>query len=113
MPNFRFSDEEASSLAAYLTKTSTGEHTPDPSEFPPGDAVRGKSLVASLNCSSCHEGLEPSGTSAPNLADLKDWSKGCLGPDDQRGKSPRLILTAEEKKGNHPGYSACLALRHC
>ena len=98
MPNFRFSDDEATSLAAYLTKTSTGEHTPDPSEFPPGDTVRGKSLVASLNCSSCHEGLEPSRTSAPNLADLKDWTKGCLGPDDQLGKSPRLILTDEEKR---------------
>ncbi|HBI30842.1 MAG TPA: hypothetical protein DDY45_02295 [Verrucomicrobiales bacterium] len=108
MPNFRFSDEEASSLAAYLTKTSTGEHTPDPSEFPPGDAVRGKSLVASLNCSSCHEGLEPSGTSAPNLADLKDWSKGCLGPDDQRGKSPRLILTDEEKKAITPAILPAL-----
>jgi cytochrome c2 len=102
MPNFRFSDEEVFSLAAYLTKTSTGEHTPDPSEFPPGDAVRGKSLVASLNCSSCHEGIEPSKNTAPDLADLKDWTKGCLGPDDQRGKSPRLILTDEEKQAITP-----------
>lgn len=102
MPNFRFSDEESSSLAAHLTKTSTGEHTPDPSEFPPGDAVRGKDLVASLNCSACHEGLAPSATKAPGLADLKDWRKGCLGPDETRGKSPRLILTESEKKALTP-----------
>ena len=108
MPNFRFSDEEASSLAAYLTKTSTGEHTPDPSEFPPGDAVRGKGLVTSLNCSSCHEGLEPSEKSAPNLANLKDWTKACLGPDHQSGKSPRLILTDEEKKAITPAVLPAL-----
>ena len=108
MPNFRFSDEEASSLAAYLTKTSTGEHTPDPSEFPPGDAVRGKGLVTSLNCSSCHEGLEPSENSAPNLANLKDWTKACLGPDHQSGKSPRLILTDEEKKAITPAVLPAL-----
>jgi len=99
MPNFRFSDEEAGSLAAYLTNTSTGEHTPDPSEFPPGDAIRGKSLVRSLNCSACHEGLDPSTVKTPNIYGLKDWSsKGCLGPDEKRGKSPRLNLTIEEKK---------------
>lgn len=110
MPNFRFSDEEASSLAAYLTKTSTGEHTPDPSEFPPGDAVRGKNLVATLNCASCHEGLEASKNPAPKLADLKDWTKGCLGQEDQRGNSPRLILTEEQKKAITPAILP--ALKH-
>jgi len=99
MPNFRFSDEEVNSIAAYLTKSSTGEHTPDPSEFPPGDAARGKSLAVSLNCAACHEGLDPSTAPAPRLADLKNWSnQGCLGPDEKRGKSPRLNLTPEEKK---------------
>ena len=99
MPNFRLSDEEASSLAAYLTKASTGEHTPDPSEFPSGDVVRGKSLVKSLNCAACHDGLTPSTAKTPNIFGLKDWSaKGCLGPDEKRGDAPRLNLTTEEKK---------------
>ena len=103
MPNFAFSDEEASSLAAYLTKTSTGRHTPDPSEFPPGDVARGKALASSLNCAACHEGLEPSTSSAPKLSDLKNWSdQGCLGPDEKRGKSPRLQLTSDEKKALTP-----------
>ena len=103
MPNFRFSDQEAESLAAYLTKTSTGEHTPDPSEFPPGDPARGKALAFSLNCTACHQGLEPTLTKTPNIYSLKDWStKGCLAPDDQRGTAPRLNLTAAEKKALTP-----------
>ena len=103
MPNFRLNDEEAKSLAAYLTKESTGNHTPDPSEFPPGDAARGKELSASLNCAACHEGLEKATSSAPKLADFKDWgSKGCLGPDEKRGRAPRLNLTAEEKAALTP-----------
>lgn len=103
MPNFGFSDQEAGALAAYLTKVSTGEHTPDPSEFPPGDAARGKKLASSLNCASCHEGLEASTFTAPKLADLNDWTaRGCLGPDEKRGKAPRLNLTAEEKKAITP-----------
>lgn len=103
MPNFNLSDEEANSLAAFLTKSSTGEHTPDPSEFPPGDAARGKQIAADLNCAACHQGLTPSTAKAPQLADLKNWTEqGCLGPDEKRGKSPRLILTAEEKKALTP-----------
>ena len=103
MPNFRFSDEEASSLAAYLTKASTGNHTPDPSEFPPGDAIRGKALAHSLNCTACHQGLAPSTAKTPEIYSLTDWSaKGCLGPDDKRGRAPRLNLTSEEKTALTP-----------
>lgn len=103
MPNFRFSDAEAASLAAYLTKASTGNHTPDPSEFPPGDAQRGKALVTSLNCAACHEGLTPSETQAPDIFQLEDWSRqGCLGPDETRGEAPRLNLTAAEKQSLTP-----------
>ena len=99
MPNFRLSDEEAASLASFLTTESTGRHTPDPSEFPPGDVTRGKELAASLNCSSCHQGLPESTSTAPKLSELKNWSdQGCLGPDDKRGKAPRLLLSSEEKK---------------
>ncbi|MGJ8695948.1 MAG: hypothetical protein ACSHYF_06490 [Verrucomicrobiaceae bacterium] len=98
MPDFQLSDDEAASLAAFLTAESTGRHTPDPSEFPPGDPARGQTLAAQLNCASCHQGLPASTSPAPQLADLKNWSdQGCLGPDEKRGNSPRLILTADEK----------------
>jgi len=98
MPNFRLSDDEASSLASFLTEKSTGNHTPDPSEFAPGNVIRGKALAASLNCASCHQGLPAATTTAPKLANLKNWSdKGCLGPDEKRGSAPRVMLTKEEK----------------
>jgi cytochrome c2 len=103
MPNFRFSDEEANSIAAWLTKTSTGNHTPDPSEFAPGDATRGKALATSLNCAACHEGLEGEKQTGPDLFKLTDWSaSGCLGPEEKRGKAPRFNLTEEEKKSLTP-----------
>lgn len=103
MPNFRFSDQEAASLAAYLTKASTGNHTPDPSEFPPGDATRGEELIKSLNCAACHDGLAPSSMKAPEIFGLADWSeRGCLGPDEQRGQAPRLNLTKAEKEALTP-----------
>lgn len=96
MPDFQLSEDEARQLAAFLRKESTGRHTPDPSEFPPGDAARGKELAATLSCAACHEGLPAGTTSAPGLGDLAqldDWTaKGCLAPDEQRGSAPRLIL---------------------
>ncbi len=94
MPNFDLSDEEASALSAYLIKESTGNHTPDPSEFPPGNAVEGKKLVQSLNCAACHEGLPESTNHAPKFHALKDWSQGC--------KGPRVNLTKEEQTSLKP-----------
>ncbi len=111
MPNFRLNDKEAESLAAYLTKESTGNHTPDPSEFPPGDIARGKKLTTSLNCAACHEGL-PASTAAkvapaPDLVNLTDWhKKGCLAPQENRGRAPRLILTDQEKSALNPATIA-------
>ena len=104
MPDFQLSDEEATSLAGFLTSESTGCHTPDPSEFPPGDPEAGKKLTTSLNCTACHTGLPtPTTPPSPKFADLlknKDWSKkGCLAEEDQRDNAPRLILKEEEK--NH------------
>ena len=90
MPDFALAEAEAAALAAFLTTTSTGKHTPDPSEFPPGDATRGQGIVKSLACAACHTDLPPA--SAPQLAGVpslealagKDWgAAGCL-VDDQK-----------------------------
>lgn len=100
MPHFQLSDGEARTLAAYLRHESTGRHTPDPSEFPPGNAEAGRALAASLNCAACHEGL-PASTAAPapklgDLLKLEDWSsRGCLAEEEQRGRAPRLLLDKE------------------
>lgn len=111
MPNFRLSNTEAHSLAAYLTKTSTGQHTPDPSEFPPGDPIEGKKLITDLNCASCHEGLPTVDDypKAPPLNGLTSWHhKGCLGPEEKRGKAPRLNLSTDEKKSLTPALLPAL-----
>ena len=98
MPNFQLKETEAQAIAAFLTDESTGRHTPDPSEFAPGDAVRGKEIAAKLNCASCHSGLPAPTSKAPKFHALKNWGEqGCLGPDEKRGKAPRLILTQKEK----------------
>lgn len=98
MPNFRLTETEAQAIAAYLTQESTGNHTPDPSEFAPGDAVRGKEIARKLNCAACHTGLPASSNKSPKLSNLKSWSdQGCLGPDEKRGTAPRLILSEDEK----------------
>jgi len=76
MPNFKLSEAEASSLAAYLRDASTGKHTPDPSEFPPGDAARGKLLTSSLNCATCHEGMPAVQSKPKALSEMigSDWA---------------------------------------
>ena len=110
MPDFRLSDAEANALAAWLIKTATGNHTPDPSEFAPGDPARGKDLVQSLNCAACHEGLGSSGRKATDLFSLADWTtKGCLGPDEKRGRAPRLNLSQTQKKSLTPAVLPLLA----
>lgn len=99
MPDFQLDDTEAKELAAFLRSESTGRHTPDPSEFAPGDPARGKELAKSLNCAACHTGLPEGAATSPPLSKLKeleDWTaNGCLAPEEKRGDAPRLILDRE------------------
>jgi cytochrome c2 len=90
MPDFALAEAEAAALASFLTATSTGKHTPDPSEFPPGDATRGQAATKSLACAACHTDLPA--TVAPELAKTpslealagKDWrATGCLADDSK------------------------------
>ncbi len=111
MPDFALADAEAAALAAFLTTTSTGKHTPDPSEFPPGDATRGQGVVKALACAACHTDLPaaPELAKAPSLEALagKDWSAaGCLADDQnshpqfpQLKKDDRAALAAFAKAG--------------
>ena len=48
MPDFRLSDAEANSIAAYLTQASTGKETKLAHEFPAGDATRGAKVAGGL-----------------------------------------------------------------
>jgi cytochrome c2 len=95
MPDFKFSDEEANSIAAYLTKASAGNETKAEKPFPKGDAARGEKVAASLQCGTCHPGLpmEPSKLAPLEAIFKKDWAaSGCAAPEDKRGNSPVLNL---------------------
>ena len=95
MPDFKLSDEEASSIAAFLRAESTGKETEMKYDFPAGDATRGAALSESLQCGTCHPGL-PGGVS--KAADLDtifkaDWSvKGCIAEGDRRALLPVMNL---------------------
>jgi mono/diheme cytochrome c family protein len=101
MPNFRLSDAEANSIAAFLTKTSEGKETKLAHEFAPGDAARGAKVAESLQCGVCHAGLPMSLPTSPVAMDVifkKDWSaSGCVAPADKRGKSPHLNIDDNDR----------------
>ncbi|MCM8538414.1 MAG: c-type cytochrome [Lentisphaeraceae bacterium] len=85
MPDFGLSNKEAKSLAAYLTKNSTGKAQ----TFKKGNAENGKKLYVDLGCASCHTpNSKPLGKS---LADLKSEG-GCL-----EGTNANYSLKAEER----------------
>ena len=110
MPNFQLSDDEAASLAAYLTASSEGKGTDLGYKFPAGDAARGAEAAASLHCGTCHPGLPGGVPTAPTLDKVftADWAaKGCVSEGDKRpelpvmnfGKNDRDALLAFSKTG--------------
>ena len=55
MPNFRFSDDDAAAITAFLWKTgSDGSFHPRKGISAGGDASRGKGLVETVGCKGCH-----------------------------------------------------------
>ncbi len=110
MPNFQLSDDEAASLAAYLTASSEGKGTDLGYKFPAGDAARGAEAAASLHCGTCHPGLPGGVPTAPTLDKVftADWAaKGCVSEGDKRpelpvmnfGENDRDALLAFSKTG--------------
>jgi len=66
---------------------------------PAGDPERGKELVKTLGCTSCHEGLghepEPSGPSLQSIF-AADWgADGCVSPGRSGGRAPDLGLDGD------------------
>ncbi|MBK1881001.1 c-type cytochrome [Luteolibacter pohnpeiensis] len=100
MPDFRLSDEEANSLAAFLRTSSEGKETKPGHQFPKGDATRGAEIAGSLQCGVCHPGLPMTPSAVTSLDDLftKDWTAvGCVAAADKRGKAPVLNLSDEDR----------------
>ena len=95
MPNFRLTDEEAERITSYLIENAKREFP----AAPKGDAAKGGALLVSAGCISCHAGAPMMGVT--KLADTlsRDWSKGCMSPDDKaRGKAPDFHLTKEQRE---------------
>lgn len=110
MPDFALTAAEASELAAFLTQASTGKHTPDPAEFPPGDATRGMAAVKALACASCHNDLPAEAAApanhAPTLAAIlgKDWKQsGCL--SDSGTKHPQFPQLSQGDRAALAAYA--------
>jgi mono/diheme cytochrome c family protein len=102
MPNFKLSDEEAASLAAFLRAESTGKETKLPYEFPAGDEVRGAAVSESLQCGTCHPGLPGGVSKAPDLDAIfkVDWNaKGCIADGDKRAVLPVMNLAKGDLEG--------------
>ncbi|MFK7850742.1 MAG: hypothetical protein AB8D78_07170 [Akkermansiaceae bacterium] len=101
MPNFRFSEAEVNSLAAFLITESEGKETKLKYEFPEGDAVRGAQVSESLQCGTCHPG-SPGGVSKSVPLDQifkADWNeKGCVSEDTGKKGLPHPNLTDRERE---------------
>lgn len=100
MPDFKMSDEEAGSIAAFLTHSSMGRETKSGHAFPKGDATRGGKVAASLQCGVCHPGLPLEANPSTPLEAIfkKDWhAGGCVAPAEKRGNAPRLNLDDEAR----------------
>jgi len=110
MPNFKLSEDEAMSLAAFLRAESEGKETKSGHKFPTGDATRGAAVSESLQCGTCHPGL-PGGVPKTPMLDAvfkADWAvKGCIAESGRRPGLPvpnlrdgeREALVAFSKKG--------------
>lgn len=100
MPNFNLSVREAADLAAYLN-----HQTPLTTNAPAAAGVegiaRGKSLVQSTGCLSCHALPLENQFRAPSLSDLlrKDWNGGCLsGEASSTSMAPHFGFSLAEQE---------------
>lgn len=99
MPNFKLSDEEANSLAAFLQSDSAGKETKLSYTFPKGDATRGAAVSESLQCGTCHPGMPGGVSKAVSLEGIfkLDWAvKGCVANDDKRSSLPNPNIDAKQ-----------------
>ncbi len=94
MPHFRFTDEEAERITAYLLSGTQREFSAGPA----GDAAKGAQLLVTSGCLNCHAGMPP--TTQPALAATlaNGWTKGCLADDaNARGTAPDFALSVDQR----------------
>lgn len=95
MPDFAVSDKEAADLADFVR----GLDKAGKNAAGAKDAVKGKELVKSAHCSSCHDGLPQDAVAEVGFTPLsglaKNGMKGCLIGE---GKAPKYNLSEGDKK---------------
>ena len=91
MPHFHLESEDATALAAYLTKGATAPAAPK------GDAARGRKLASELACNRCHDlELPEQGERFQRIVALQP-EHGCLA-DKPPAKSPQFGLDEADRK---------------
>src|SRR5439155_5812086 len=94
MPNFRLSEEEATALSAFVRSRPAPELPGDVS----GDVNRGKQLFQSAGCLSCHSMKLDNSFKAAPLAQLSDWTRGCMSIDpSRRCNAPDFALNDDQR----------------
>ncbi|HEY1174143.1 MAG TPA: c-type cytochrome [Verrucomicrobiae bacterium] len=97
MPNFHLKPEEANELAAFLnSKADAANNRPAPA----ADAIaRGKQLVTTVGCLSCHSGTDDNKFAGKRFGELAadKWTGGCLSETDN-GKAPFFAFKKEERE---------------
>ncbi len=94
MPNFHLTKDEASQLAAYVLSKADA-----PLPALASDAIaRGKELVTSVGCLSCHNGPDKTTFATKRFGELEaeKWTQGCLA-ETETGKAPFFSFTKEER----------------
>jgi mono/diheme cytochrome c family protein len=99
MPNFRFSQQEAEAVAAFLLSEVSAEL---PANLPAGDPAKGKEAIATSGCLNCHSvGESRSSLKTAGLNEIpKDgWARGCLATDAAgRKTAPQYDLTDDQRQ---------------
>jgi mono/diheme cytochrome c family protein len=95
MPNFHLNKDEASQLAAYVLSKADAPLA----ALSAADAIaRGKELVTTAGCLSCHNGPDKTSFATKRFGELTadKWTQGCLS-ETETEKAPFFSFTQEER----------------
>jgi mono/diheme cytochrome c family protein len=101
MPNFTLTEEESTSIAAYLL-AQDAQPTASPATHSAANLTKGRNLLEAEGCLACHSVDDHQNRATiPSLAAIRksNWKRGCLAnTPDQRGNAPAFALTDDERK---------------
>jgi mono/diheme cytochrome c family protein len=96
MPRFKLGDDEREQIAAYVL-SNADKPVESKGSSEKETIERGKKLVQSTGCLSCHGLKLENQFSTKALAEISDWKKGCLA--EQPGdKAPNFTFSGEQRE---------------